>query len=138
MLEKDCIQTRGFKNIFDGNGKTIGFQVRVRLVYYRGIWLSQLRPGNVVVDDETFDFEDIRWKFNNKEYTYDELRKCGDVMWNLCEPATVVVKKDGGLTKGYHDVKVEYRFSSSYMPPIIDTLISETTTGSHKAKLLMC
>ena len=108
MLEKDCIQTRGFKNTFDDSGKAIGFQVRVRLVYYRGIWLSQLRPGNVVVDGETFDSEDIRWKFNDKEYTYNELSKCGDVMWNLCEPATVIVKKDGGLTKGYHDIKVVF------------------------------
>ncbi|CAJ1226436.1 DUF6379 domain-containing protein [Lactiplantibacillus xiangfangensis] len=137
MLEKDLIQARGFKNTVSEDGTVTGFQVRVRLVYYRGIWLSQIRPGSVFVDGEEYKPDQIKWKFGNKVYSVDELSQTGDIMWNLLEPATLFVVKPGGLSMGYHDVKVDYLFSSSYMPPVIDTLISETTTGDHKRKLLL-
>lgn len=137
MLEKSLIQSRGFKNTVSEDGTITGFQVRVRLVYYRGIMLSQLRPGDVTVDGKTYAADTIKWKFGNKLYTTAELAQTGDVLWNLLEPATLFIPEAGGLSVGYHDLKVDYRFSSSYMPPVIDTLISETTTGDHKAKLLL-
>lgn len=138
MLEKQLIQTRGFKNTYDESGNINGFQIRVRLIYYRGIWLSQLRPGDVNVDGDIFPAKNNKWEFAGKKYTFDEISKTGDILWNLVEPATIYVPKKSGLAIGYHDVKVDYLFSSSYMPPVIDTLISETTTGDHKAHLLLC
>ncbi|WP_412990381.1 DUF6379 domain-containing protein [Pediococcus siamensis] len=137
MLEKELVQARGFKNTTSEDGTITGFQVRVRLLYYRGIWLSQLRPGDVTVDGTKYSADTIKWKFGNKLYTVGELSQTGDVMWNLLEPATLFIKQDGGLKVGYHNIKVDYRFSSSYMPPVIDTLISETTTGDHKRKVLL-
>ena len=49
MLERETIQARGFHNMIR-DGRTVGFQFCVRLDYYRGIFLSQLRPQSVVVD----------------------------------------------------------------------------------------
>ncbi|MDE7068387.1 MAG: hypothetical protein K2O83_12165, partial [Schaedlerella arabinosiphila] len=40
-MEKEVIQSVGFRNI-EENGKITGFQFKVRLPYYRGIFLSQL------------------------------------------------------------------------------------------------
>ena len=50
MLEKEVIQSVGFRNVKE-NGKITGFQIKVRLPYYRGIFLSQLRPGTLYVDN---------------------------------------------------------------------------------------
>ena len=49
MLDMQLIQTRGFRNTVQ-NGQVVGFQFNVRLTYYRGIFLSQLRPQKVVVE----------------------------------------------------------------------------------------
>ena len=51
MLEKECIQSRGFRNVTE-NGEVVGFQVAFRSLYYRGVWLSQLRPATLRVDGE--------------------------------------------------------------------------------------
>ena len=53
MLEKQIIQYIGFRNTYDENGEATGFEFRMRLNYYRGVWLSQLRLGSIIVDGET-------------------------------------------------------------------------------------
>ena len=54
MLERDCIQSRGFQNT-EKDGQIVGFQFTIRSLYYRGLWLSQLRPATVWVNTEEFD-----------------------------------------------------------------------------------
>ena len=56
MLEREVIQSVGFRNIKE-NEKTTGFQFKIRLPYYRGIFPSQLRPGTLYVDGERFEKE---------------------------------------------------------------------------------
>ena len=68
MLEKDLIQTRGFHNI-KKYGKTIGFQFCIRLTYYRGIYLSQLRPQKVIVDGKTYSADQVVWEIKGKKNT---------------------------------------------------------------------
>ncbi len=120
MLEMDCIQTRGFHNLVE-NGEKVGFTFRARMTYYRGIWLSQLYPGKVVVDGEVFPKETIIWNIGGKDYTYDELGKTGNVSWPWEEAAVIKVRKPGGLSQGYHDVELYMGKSASYMPPFVDT-----------------
>ena len=120
MLEAEVIQYRGFHNI-EEDGKITGFQVCVRSDYYRGIWLSQLRPGRVIVDGEFFPWDTIIWNIGGKDYTTDELAECSTGFWHVDEAAVLKVKKDGGLSQGYHDVTVRFGASCSYMPPSYDT-----------------
>jgi len=120
MLEAEVIQYRGFHNI-EENGEVIGFQVCVRNNYYRGVWLSQLRPGRVVVDGEIFPWDTIIWNINGKDYTTSEMEERGDVFWRITDVATLKVMKKGGLAQGFHDVTVRFGVSCSYMPPEIDT-----------------
>ena len=97
-MEREVIQSVGFRNIKE-DGKVTGFQFKVRLPYYRGIFLSQLRPGTLFVDGER------------------------NTHWSVLTPAVLKVKKEGGLAQGYHDLKYGFCFTSSYMPPITqDTL----------------
>ena len=58
MLEKEIIQQRGFRNI-EKDGEVIGFQVRVRSAYYRGIYLSELFPGSMLVDGKVYPKEQV-------------------------------------------------------------------------------
>ncbi|MEH7548079.1 C-glycoside deglycosidase beta subunit domain-containing protein [Neobacillus vireti] len=133
MLEKPCIQSRGFKNV-EKNGKIIGFQVNIRSLYYRGLWLSQLRPATVSVDGETFSGDQITWTINGDTYTQAEMSSLGDVHWGILEPATLTVAKEGGLEAGSHDIEVSYTYSCSYFPPVADTVLG---AGTHKRRLIL-
>ena len=51
MLETHVIQTKGFKNV--GDGEATGFQLAVRCPYYRGMWASLIEGVEVTVDGDT-------------------------------------------------------------------------------------
>lgn len=123
MLEKECIQSRGFKNV-KKDGEIVGFQFKIRSLYYRGLWLSQLRPATVWVDGEEFSGDQITWTIKGFTYTQEEMAEIGDVHWGLLDLATLTVKKEGGLSEGIHEIKLDYSYSSSYMPPSMDEMLS--------------
>lgn len=118
MLEKEVIQSVGFRNVKE-DGKITGFQIKVRLPYYRGIFLSQLRPGTLYVDDMKFEKEEIIWNINGKDHTYEEMKEDMQTHWAVTEPAVLKLKKEGGLSQGFHDLTLGFCFTSSYMPPIM-------------------
>jgi hypothetical protein len=60
--------------------------------------------------------------------------KLGDVHWGLLEPATLTVRKEGGLKPGSHDIELTYQYSSSYFPPAMDTLLS---SAPHNRTLIL-
>ncbi len=118
MLEKEVIQSVGFRNVKE-DGAATGFQFKVRLPYYRGIFLSQLRPGTLFVDGERFEREEIVWHINGKDFSFEEMKSDMETHWAVTEPAVIKVKKAGGLGQGYHDLKFGFCYTSSYMPPIM-------------------
>ena len=119
-MEKQVIQSVGFRNIKE-NGEIVGFQFKIRLPYYRGLFLSQIRPGTLFVDGERFEKEEIIWNFNGVDYTIDEMAVDFKTHWNPTKTAILKVKKPGGLAQGYHNLKFGFCFTSSYMPPIIQS-----------------
>ena len=72
-MEKQVIQSVGFRNIKDEDGNVTGFQFKVRLPYYRGIFLSQIRPGTVYVDGEKIEKDEIIWNINGEDFTNEEM-----------------------------------------------------------------
>ena len=116
MLEKYNIQTRGFHNI-EENGEVTGFQLCVRSTYYKGVWLSQIRVGDIVVDGEVFGRDKQTWIIDDVDYTPDEMEKLGNIHWHILDVATIRVQKPGGLSQGYHDVEVNFGTVGSYSPP---------------------
>lgn len=125
-MEREVIQSVGFRNLKE-NGEVVGFQFKIRLPYYRGVFLSQLRPGTLFVDGERFEREDIVWNIKGEDYTFEELKTDFKTQWDVTVPAVLKVKKAGGLAQGYHDLKYGFCFTSSYMPPHMqDTLDPDT------------
>lgn len=117
-MEREVIQSVGFRNIKE-NGKISGFQLKIRLPYYRGIFLSQLRPGTLDIDGEKFEKENIIWNIHGIDYTCEEMKHNYQTHWAVTEPAVLKVKKEGGLSQGYHDITYGFCYTSSYMPPIM-------------------
>ena len=117
-MERQVIQSVGFRNIKEA-GAVTGFQFKVRLPYYRGIFLSQLRPGTLFVDGERFEREDIVWNIGGEDYTCEEMQTDRNTHWSVTAPAVLKVKKEGGLSQGWHSLKYGFCFTSSYMPPVV-------------------
>jgi hypothetical protein len=115
MLEKDMIQSRGFKNVFEA-GRATAFQVRIRTQYYRGIWASLLEGADVIVDGEKFGRDEVLWTLGEKTYTVTELEKSTNVRWPYEEAAILTVPKSGGLAPGVHRVEFTMLFRASYIP----------------------
>ena len=115
MLEKEPVQQRGFHNVFR-DGKAVGFQVRFRSTYYRGVWLSMSTGFEVTVDGEKFPEEQVTVTIGGRTYTQEEMTKIGNVQWPNYEAAVLTVAKPGGLMPGVHDVAITWGHRTSYIP----------------------
>ena len=120
-MEKQVIQSVGFRNLYE-DGKAVGFQLKVRLPYYRGVFLSQIKVGDLIVDGEVFTPDQVLWKIGGECYTVAQMRQDWKTHWHPMEPATLVVKKEGGLAQGYHDIEVHFCETHSYMPPAMEAM----------------
>lgn len=127
-MERQVIQSVGFRNRVE-DGKVVGFQLKIRLPYYRGVFLSQLRPGTLIVDGERFEKEDIIWNINGEDYTMDEMKDDWHTHWSVTTPAVLKVRKEGGLSQGFHDITYGFCFTSSYMPPIMQSRLDPDFDG---------
>ena len=115
-MEKQVIQSVGFRNIVE-NGEVTGFQLKIRLPYYRGVYLSQIKPGHLIVDGETFGEDEIMWRVNGEDYTYADMHVEMNKFWHPMEPAVLIVKKPG-----FHDLTYGFYCTHSYMPPEMEAL----------------
>ena len=121
MLEAPMIQTRGFRN------RDNGFELRLRLPYYRGLWTSLIEGAEVTVDGRRFSPRDVRWTIDGAEYSLDELRSSPTARWPVDVPATLTMPCDEPLALGFHDVSVDLRLRMSYIPAELQpTIWSET------------
>ncbi len=115
MFEKYMICTRGFKNVSE-NDQITGFQLKVRITYYRGIPLSCLDRFDVTVDGETFGPEKMTYTVGDRAFTPKEAENAVNVRWFFGDPITLTIRKPGGLKPGTHDLQVIETLRISYMP----------------------
>ena len=116
LLERDLIQSAGFRNVTEG-GRVTGFQFRVRMPSYRGMAASlvdgvAVRVGNLVDVGPDVPL----WTFGGRTFTLPELWASEGVRWPLEEAAVITVPFDGGLPQGVHELSIELRLRMSYIP----------------------
>lgn len=116
LLERDLIQSAGFRNVTEG-GRVTGFQFRVRMPSYRGMAASlvdgvAVRVGNLVDVGPDIPL----WTFGGRTFTLPELWVSEGVRWPLEEAAVITVPFDGGLPQGVHELSIELRLRMSYIP----------------------
>ena len=100
------------------NGAVIGYEMQTYITYYRGIPLSMVNDIRVTADGEAVPREDIRCTVDGGEYwfTLDEMETVVGHKWEFGEPMTVKVLKDGGLSKGTHQIKLTVIVRTAYIP----------------------
>ncbi|WP_458106623.1 DUF6379 domain-containing protein [Arthrobacter sp. R3-55] len=115
MFEKYIIVEDTLRNT-ELDGSITGFQVGVRLPYYRGLGLSMVEAVEVSIDGETMRAEDTSLTVHGNTYRLLDLPGIFDDRWEMGEVATVCIAKPGGLAEGEHEVAVVERLRVSYMP----------------------
>jgi hypothetical protein len=115
VFERYMICTRDFCNAVR-DGKVAGFQVKIRINYYRGCYLSMVDTVRLVVDGEEFSSDKMTFTVGGRTYTFGELAKATDARWFFGDTATLTVTKPGGLRPGMHTVQLGLFIRNSYVP----------------------
>jgi Domain of unknown function (DUF6379) len=115
MFDKYMLCEDSLRNLSEG-GRVTGFQVDVRICYYRGLGLSMVEGFDVIVDGETFPRESVRFRVGDRTYDYSAMEQAVDDRWEFGERATIVLPKPGGLKSGAHEVSAVQTLRVSYMP----------------------
>ncbi|MFJ5956361.1 DUF6379 domain-containing protein [Paenarthrobacter sp. NPDC092416] len=115
MFDKYIIVEDTLCNAVDGDD-VAGFQLGVRLPYYRGLGLSMVEDIEVTVDGETAPRGSVSLTVHGNTYKLTDLPGIFDDRWEMGEVATVSVDRAGGLAEGPHSVAVRQRLRISYMP----------------------
>ena len=113
MYENYILLSRGFHNVKQ-NGQVIGFQILVKIAYYRGIALNLIGDLQVTVDGEEFNNDKILITVGHKTYTFTETANIKDVHWDFEKPLALTVLKPGGLKPGEHEVLFVQNIKPSY------------------------
>jgi hypothetical protein len=113
MFEKYMLLTRGFRNV-SKNGQVTGFQVGVRITYYRGIYVSLIEGFDVNIDGEDFGPEKISFSIGNRSFPITDIGTAIDIRWHFGDVATLTIEKPGGLPPGLHDILLTEKLRLSY------------------------
>jgi len=128
MFDRYLIGEDGFRNVAEG-GKTIGFQLDVRIAYYRGLGLSMVEGFDVTVDGRQFPREENLFTVRGRTFNFKQMETEYDERWEMGEVAQVTVPLAGGLGAGHHEVSLVEFLRVSYVPVI--------TTGRDKKTLTL-
>ena len=115
MFEQYLVCEDGFRNVVE-DGETVGFEVKLRIPYYRGVALSLINSINLEVDGISYSHNDMVFSVETGSFPYSELSTVINNRWELGEKATLFVKKTGGLSVGKHEVHAVINLRISYLP----------------------
>jgi hypothetical protein len=117
MFDNYVFSEGSCKNVSDKEGKVIGFEMKTLITYYRGIPLSMVHDVQVKVDGVEVPRESIKFSSNGEDYfTLSEMETVTTYRWEYGQEATVFVEKEGGLSKGEHEVSLTTVSRVSYIP----------------------
>jgi len=115
MFEPYVICDDGFENV-EKEGKIIGFQLKTRIAYYRGVPLSMVDDIELHVDDIPVEREKIRFTVGNETFTLKEMETVTSTKWEFGQKATIFVDQTGGLKRGEHKVSLRQVTRVAYYP----------------------
>ncbi|MGI6109176.1 MAG: C-glycoside deglycosidase beta subunit domain-containing protein [Eubacteriaceae bacterium] len=112
-FEDRVIRQDGFYNVLL-NGRQVGFNLDLRINYYRGLPLSSVQKIELTVDGENIPEYLMLFELNGKQFTVGQLRELYTEYWGIKTPAHLKVF-NYGLEPGEHDVAVRIEYKSPYM-----------------------
>ncbi len=117
QLREHILCEDGFTNRIE-DGKITGFNVKMRIPYYRGIPLSLIDEILIIVDGIQYTGDSILFEVHGGTFTRNEMTTVVRHRWNYGEKATVKVIKEDGLAPGQHRVEAYAKIRVNYMPSI--------------------
>ena len=109
------------------DGRIIGYEMQTHITYDRGIPLSMINFIAVDVDGEKVPAEDIRFTPDHIDwFTLAEMETVSTIKWEYGVPATVRVLKEGGLSKGSHEVHLTVCTRTAYIPVPLEGNMTRT------------
>jgi hypothetical protein len=115
MFEPYVISDDGFENV-NKNGKIIGYQLKTRIAYYRGVPLSMVDKIELVVDDVLVLSDKIHFTVGEETFTLKEMETVTSTKWEFGQQATIFVDQPGGLKKGEHKIFLSQTTRVAYYP----------------------
>jgi hypothetical protein len=115
MYDSYMIVGEEFKNVVQ-DGKVTGFQLGMRLCYYRGIVLSLIGDIGLSVDGEEVTHDAMSVTVGGKTFPFADLENQPVAKWEFGEVGILTVNKPGGLKPGQHTVSLREHLKISYVP----------------------
>lgn len=115
MYDNFMIVGDEFRNVV-ANGEVVGYQLGMRLCYYRGIVLSLIDTIALKVDGEEIAQDALTVTVGGKTFPVSDLENQPVAKWEFGEVGILAVKKPGGLQPGEHKVELREHLNISYVP----------------------
>lgn len=115
LTDHDC------RSIWE-HGKKVGYAVNLKINYYRGLPLCCVDEITLEVDGKAVDPAAMYVQHRGKEFPYPAILKDDfptDFYWVFGEYLRVIVKKEGGIEQGRHNVKLTLGTRRSYTPTMV-------------------
>ena len=101
------------------NGVAVGFEVKTKIPYYRGVSLSLIDTVRISLDGQEYGPSDMTFTIGSETYTFDEMSTMPDLRWEYGEKMTIFVRRNGGIHLGTHRVDVFIGIRVSYMVMVL-------------------
>ena len=115
MYDSYMIVGEEFKNVVQ-DGEIIGFQIGMRLCYYRGIVLSLIGDIRLNVDGEEVPHDAMTVTVGGKTFAFADLENQPVAKWEFGEVGILTVRQPGGLKPGEHTLNLREHLKISYVP----------------------
>ncbi len=115
MYDQFMIVGEAFKNVVV-DGRVVGFQLGMRLPYYRGIVLSLIGDTDLFVDGERMQRELMTVTIDGRTFALSQLENEPEAKWEFGDVGILAVQKPGGLAPGAHTVQLKQHLKISYVP----------------------
>ncbi|WP_019004500.1 C-glycoside deglycosidase beta subunit domain-containing protein [Cohnella laeviribosi] len=115
MLDRYLVRLDSLENVYDKNGKAVGFKFAVRNANYRGNFLSLHNGYYIKMDGVVYPREVQKFEVNGKPpRSFEELKKAVYEHWDYDDEGIVYVEKEGGLAPGKHILEFQQSILAAY------------------------
>ena len=123
----------GFRMIEENslNVSESGYEVQIRLNWYRSLPYSCIEAVKVAINGEFVDPEKIGLRINEQRYSKSELSELVEDFWFVQDPVIVVVDQQGKVKAGEkYEIEMEVSVRAPYIPTGPNQYLTITTTDS--------
>lgn len=128
MFDNNVFIENSCKNTVS-DGKVTGYELQTNITYYRGIPMSMIEYIRIEEDGCPVDENCLRISVDREDwFTLKEAETVTDYKWEYGEPLYIRVEKEGGLSKGTHQIRLTVATRTAYIPVPLEGIKERTVT----------